>query len=77
MKNPISETIEMRAIAHINKGVDVIEAVKLAIEEENDMICSLYESGFLSERGKRVADIMRPLVRKQIIKRTGIQTRVV
>lgn len=31
-------TIEMRALAHMEKGVEVIEAVKLAFEEEENML---------------------------------------
>lgn len=37
-KSPLPETIEMRALAHMEKGVDPIEAVKLAFEEENNTI---------------------------------------
>lgn len=57
-QNILPETIEMRAMNHINKGVEIIEAVKLAIEEELNFLASLYDGGFVSERGNKVTEIM-------------------
>lgn len=57
--NILPATIEMRAIKFISKGFQVIEAVKMAIEEEHNMICSLItDAGFPSEKGKKVTEIM-------------------
>lgn len=65
-QNIIPASIEMRAMKFISKGVDVIEAVKMAIEEEMNFLGSLYDGGFLSERGKKVNDIMMPIVYEKL-----------
>lgn len=38
MSQLLPKTIEMRALAHMEKGVEPIEAVKLAFEEENNTL---------------------------------------
>lgn len=53
----LSKTIEERAINLIIKGMDVIEAVKMAIEEENKLIDELISQR--TERSKRAKEIMK------------------
>lgn len=53
----LSKTIEERAINLIIKGMDVIEAVKKAIEEENKLIDELISQR--TERSKRAKEIMK------------------
>lgn len=53
MENLLSPSVELRALELINKGVDVVEAVKQALINETNMIGSLINSNSrLSERGK-------------------------
>lgn len=53
MTNLLPTSIEQRALRMIANGMDILEAVKEAIKEENRMIDSLIGgSGFLSERGQ-------------------------
>ena len=53
----LNKTIEERAINLIIKGMDVIEAVKTAIEEEQRLIEELISQR--TERSKRAKEIMK------------------
>lgn len=53
----LSKTIEERAINLIIKGMDVIEAVKMAIKEENKLIDELISQR--TERSKRAKETMK------------------
>jgi hypothetical protein len=56
----LPESIVIRAEKHILEGMDVTKAIELAFDEENTMICSLLNSvGYLSDKGKKVADVIR------------------
>lgn len=51
--NLLPASIELRAMKMIENGMDILEAVKAAILEENRMIDScLADGGFLSAKGK-------------------------
>ena len=65
----ISKSIQVRADKFINEGNDPIEALKKAIQEEQDLICSLLNRcGYLSERGQIAADHLRKALYNKFIK---------
>ena len=56
MKNLLSKSIEERAINLIIKGIEPLEAVKLAIIEEQKLISELLEQ--TTERSKKAKAIL-------------------
>ena len=56
MKNLLSKSIEERALNLIQNGVEVIEAVKQAIQEENKLISEMLEQK--TDRSKKALNIM-------------------
>lgn len=54
MENLLSKSIEERAINLIVNGVEPLEAVKIAIEEEQKLISELLEQ--TTERSKKAKD---------------------
>jgi hypothetical protein len=64
----LSNTITERALELIanNPTIDIIEAVKEAILEENKIICELYENR--TERAKNLNSLMYQKVYNKIIK---------
>lgn len=56
----LPESIVIRAEKYILEGMDVTKAIELAFDEEQAMICSLLNGyGYLSNKGKKVSDIIR------------------
>lgn len=66
----LPESITMRALAHMENGLEPIEAVKMAIEEENNLIWLCLgvdmKTGFKSDVSKEVIDIMSQRVYDRI-----------
>lgn len=57
--NLLPDSIVERAIVHIQKGMDITESIKLAFEEEENMIYSLLgPCGNLSKKGDYVAEVI-------------------
>ena len=56
MKNLLSKSIEERAIILIENGVEILDAVKLAIIEENKFISEMLEQN--TERSKKAKSII-------------------
>lgn len=64
----LPESIVMRAEAHILKGVDAMEAIKLAFEEEEKMIVSMLSGSYLNKKGQQVAEVLSRAVYNRINK---------
>lgn len=75
----LPKSIEMRALIHMENGVDAIEAVKLAFEEENNTLTLVglgvdFKSGrYMPEVKERVAKIMCEQVYNRIRNDSTIQ----
>lgn len=63
----LPKTIEMRALAHMEKGIEAIEAVKLAIEEENNTLF-LAAHGVDMKTGRFRPDV-KEAIQKEICQR--------
>jgi hypothetical protein len=62
-ESPLPASIEMRALAHMAKGVEAIEAVKLAFQEEENTIW-LAAHGVDMETGRMRTDVQKELMQQ-------------